>query len=482
MQTSAMSGQFGSPEACTSSYMWAARWMLIILAGTTVLLLAGPVHGLIGLAVVAAPLAFARPKDGLWLSLALIMLASLIARPEGFESGVGYSPELAYWAIATFVLFLALVLRYLRKTRMGTHPRQPAAVRAPVAFYTFVAACVFSAILGLSRGYSVVNVSKQFYGCVLFCGYFLFALKFTPQGKEISSVIERFLRAGLLFGLVYTAWYIYRIPKEGIHKELTILSAYAGGAAVLYLPRIEWKNLGASLRNLIPLFFLIAVPFLTQYKRAILGFVICAFLSLGLRTPQRRRRYLFTLVAFVMFSMFVVTDFLGPIGRSLAKYDSLKMLFPEDIQSSYSVFLRFEETRQILNSIGGVPVFGTGLGSTFSWYDPYAKVTWEQETVDFGWAYLLVKMGIVGTVIFLWFVCQLFRDALHFPLSKLHLAIFLLFIFQLLQMVADPFVFYFMTSAWSGMICGFLYVLNKQQEARLVSHNISESTVFLGPA
>jgi len=54
--------------------------------------------------------------------------------------------------------------------------------------------------------------------------------------------------------------------------------------------------------------------------------------------------------------------------------------------------------------------FGTGLGSTVAWYDPYLHTIWTQETVDVGWAYLLIKLGVVGLAVFLWLVGASFSE------------------------------------------------------------------------
>jgi hypothetical protein len=107
-----------------------------------------------------------------------------------------------------------------------------------------------------------------------------------------------------------------------------------------------------------------------------------------------------------------------------------------------------------------VPILGTGLGSTLSWYDPMSGVTWEQETLDVGWVYLLVKLGLVGTAAFVWFAWGLGTRAIGAFKDTLHVGLFVLFVFQLLQMIADPFFVYFMTAPWAGTTCAFLHILN----------------------
>ena len=419
---------------------------------------------LILIAVLAAPFVVFHPKTGFWLAIGLMMAASMIDPPAGFEFGIGYSPELPYWASALCILLVASTWAYLSETGTSDLNSQTCpAVSPSKALHAYAAVCVFATVLGIMRGYPLHNVGKQAFGCLLFCAYFVFALKFTPTAEDISEVTDWAKQAGIVCALVYIAIYLAQVPTKGLRKELTILAGYGGGLAVLYLPELLRRGrIRHRFRSAIPMAVLFLVPLLAQYKRAILAFTICGFLAIGLRSLSRTRRYLHVSLAFGLFALVLSTNVLNPIGRYFSRYESLKYLFPEDIQTSYSLVGRISELTQILDTLGGAPVVGTGLGSTVVWFEPYTRTWWEQETVEIGWGYVLVKAGIVGTVVFLWFIATLLRDSLRRPLHGLHLGMFLLFIFMLLQMVADPFFFNFMTSAWAGMTCGFLHVLNRE--------------------
>ena len=444
----------------------AAFLSLMAAAFAAAIALGGGMYGVVVLGLAGAPYALSQPKTGMWLSLGLIMIASLIAPPAGFEFGYGYSPELTYWAIATCLFLVALLVRYLQPAaRTESEPSSQSMVRLPKAFLAFVGVSLFSGLLGLLRGYPLLDVAKQFYGCLLFIAYFLFAIRFVNTAQDIEHVMDRFKKAGLFCAVVYVIIYLCRVPTEGLRKELTILSAYSGGLAVLYLPRLlNNKKISERLNMVLPFMAFLLVPLFAQYKRAILAVVTCGLLVKGLCSPSIRWRYFYTAFAFAAFTVVLATNILNPIGAYFSKYESLRMLFPEDIQSSYSVYLRLEELRQVLASLGGVPMFGTGMGSTLIWYDPYSKIWFEQQTMATGWGYLIVKMGIVGTFAFCWLVVQTIHSSLARPLSGLRLGLFLLFVFQFLQMVADPFFVHFMTSLWAGMTCGFLYVANALSE------------------
>jgi hypothetical protein len=443
-------------------YWIVVRNFALALASVVIVSLLGRLDGLVALSVACAFFVFLHPREGLWITPTLVMVASLLAPPEGFQWGAGYSPELIYWAIAVCLPFAAMAVRYAwtrEESRGGS--AIGCRVAPPRAFYGFAIISIFATVVGLLHGYPLQNVLKQFFGCALLCGYFLFALRFAPRQKDIEAVVGSAIAAGIACAAFYECIYLYRLPELGFHKELTILSSYAGGLAVQLLPDFSGSNRdGRPRRALVLSVILLGVPLLAQFKRAIAACLICVALAVGLRSAVRWRRYFYVITAFLLFTAMIGTDLLNPVGAWFSKYPALKDLFPEDVQSHYSVYLRATESSQVIESLGGVPTVGTGLGSTVSWYDPIARTTWEQETLDVGWVYLVVKLGLIGTAAFVWFVCGLGSRAINLIKNPLHLGLLLLLVFQLLQMVADPFFVYFMTACWAGTTCGFLHVLN----------------------
>jgi len=456
---------FGDHQTALKSadYWRALRALLLALGTVASIALLGPTYGLVAASLTWVPYVFVHPREGLWVTPALVMVASIVSPPEGFQWGVGYSPELVFWAIAICLVFATMLVRYFWSGEKSiSKGSRFVSGNPPVAFYALAIVSLLAAIVGVTHGYILPNVAKQLFGCALLCGYFLLALKFAPTQNDIEYVLSRVFLAGTLCAVTYLGIYLYHVPELGFRKDLTILSTYAGGLTVLLMPQILTKGRSTlRVQHLGLAVILFGVPLLAQFKRAIAACVICGFLVVGMRAKSNWRRYTYVAMAFTLFTLALSTSLLNPIGAWFSKYPALQDLFPQDVQTHYSVFLRLEEFRQVLESLGTVPILGTGLGSTFSWYDPYAGVTWEQETLDVGWLYLLVKMGIVGTVVFVWFVCRLGHSALRRPLNGNHLGLFLLMVFHLLQMVADTLFVYFMTAAWAGMACGFLHTLNR---------------------
>lgn len=444
------------------------RGLLLVLGSTGSIFFFDRFNALIALSLVWAPYVLFHPVDGLWISPSFILVASLVCPPEGFVVGAGYSPELAYWAIGICVLFVAMLIPYLfhggRQPRAGSDTG--AQIVPPRGFYAFAIMSVVATAVGLAHGYSLLNVGKQLFGCALLCAYFLFVLRFAPRAEDVDRIVTPIACAAAICSFIYIAMDISLFSETNFSTHLTPIAFYDGALCVLLIPRIlrSKRNIRID-RTLLVALFLFTIPVLTQMKRIVVAWVLCVLLAWGLRSESRRKRYLYLLASFLILAILVSTSVLNPIGTWLSKYESLKNFFPEDVQSHYSVFLRLEEFRQVISTFGSAPVLGGGLGSTLNWYDPITKTDWEMETAADGLLYLLVKMGIAGTVAFLWFIVPLGTASLRRRISGLHLALFLLLVFHLLQMIADVTFFYFLTAGWVGTTSAFLYILNKNSEA-----------------
>jgi hypothetical protein len=475
MATGPTAWKVGLNEAQLRAGSWPVLQTLLLVLGTTAsICLLDRFYVLIALSMVWAPYVFFHPREGLWVAPSFILVASLTSPPEAFVWGVGYSPELVYWAIGICVLFVTMLIRYVHaEEKSGVRARSLRKLIPPRGAYAFAAISVIAAVIGVAHGFALQNVAKQFFGCVLLCGYFFFALRFAPAKEDIEQVIDRIVYVAVICSLIYIALFFSLFSEESFSSHLTVLSTYNGGLVVLLLPRIFRDKIGVRIdRTVIVALILFAVPVLAQFKRAVVACVLCVFLAWGLRSGSRRRRYIYLATAFLVFALMLSTSLLNPIGAWFSKHSDLENFLPEDVQSHYSVFLRVQEFRQVMDSLGSVPVFGTGLGSTITWFDPLAKVYWDQETLDIGWLYLLAKMGIVGTAAFIWFIGPLSTAALRKRVSGLHLALLLLLVFHLVLMIADASFVYFMTAGWEGTACAFLYIMNncESRTPELIPH------------
>jgi hypothetical protein len=422
-------------------------------------------YAVVALALIWFPYLVMHPQAGLWFPPVLVMAASLLAVPTGYIGGWGYSPQLAFWAVAICIAFVATSLAVVR-WRSLLFSRVREGVRPPPALYAFFGVSVAGAALGFAHGYSVSNVGKQFFGCLLFVAYFWFALKLTPSFRDIRRVVKFVAIPALVSGLIYTLMYV---PIEGLVRD-TILNDFAAGMACLLLPQLLSRRKDVKTKAALMSVGLMLVPVVNVLKRSVAGFAICVLLLYGLRSPSRRRRLFWLLGSFTLFGLLLATPLLNYVGRAVSKQPFISDFIPANVQTNYSVFLRLFEAEQMLANSGGPSILGTGLGSTLTWYDPYEKIRFTQQTVDSGWAYLLIKLGVLGLAVFIWLIGGLLIRAIRNVPARAHLALIFLVAFFTIEMVASPVVVYFATAPLAGMACGWLHVLNQHIEHEANAH------------
>jgi hypothetical protein len=432
----------------------------VLLSGAACLIAPNGSYAIVALALVWVPYLILHPEAGLWFSPVLVMAASLLAAPEGFLAGWGYSPQLAFWAVAICIAFAATSLAVAR-WHWITRSRNREWVRPPLALYILFGISVAGAALGLARGYSVANVGKQFLGCLLFVAYFWLALKLTSGLRDLKRVVRLVAIPAVAASLVYLLMYV---PLKGLVRD-TLLNDLAASVACLLLPQFLSRSKEVKTKAIAMSAALLMVPLVDTFKRSVAGVAICALLLYGLRAPSRRKRLVWLAASFTIFTLLLATPVLNYVGRAVAKQPVISKLIPADIQTNYSVYLRAVEAEEMLVFSGGPSLLGTGLGSTLKWYDPYAKLWFTQETVDLGWAYVLIKLGMVGLVAFAWLIGSLLVRALRNVPTGAHLALLLLVSFFTIEMVASPVALYFATAPWVGMACGWLHILNERAEA-----------------
>jgi hypothetical protein len=339
-------------------------------------------------------------------------------------------------------------------------------VRPPLAFYVFFGISVIGAALGLAHGYSVSNMGKQFFGCLLFVAYLWFALKLTPGVRDIKRVVRIVAVAAVVSGLLYVFLYV---PFVILVRD-TVLNDLAASVACLLLPQLLSASPQIKRKAAVMSVALLLVPLVDTYKRSMAGFAICVLLLYGLRSGSRKKRLFWLLGSFTLFGLLLATPLLNYVGRAVAKQPIISNFIPPNVQNNYSIFLRLFEVEQMLAASGGPSMLGTGLGSTLRWYDPYAKIWFTQQTVDSGWAYLLIKLGVLGLAAFLWLVGGLLFRAIRNVPAGAHLALVFMVAFFTIEMVASPVAVYFATAPLAGMACGWLHVLNQRRELAANSH------------
>jgi hypothetical protein len=129
-----------------------------------------------------------------------------------------------------------------------------------------------------------------------------------------------------------------------------------------------------------------------------------------------------------------------------------------------SSLARVAEMVSIAGIVARRPILGLGMGARFVWRDPTLGEV-ETAFVDNGLGYLLLKMGCLGLVIFIWWAFALTRRVAKLWRqmdAQEWLTILVGLVFYLAFLPFGPSFFQFTYSFWIGMVIGFFYSAVKE--------------------
>jgi len=419
----------------------------LLVAGAIVVALAGILGGMqyiiIALALGLAILVARKPKEAVpagWLfMLAAMTLLPVTARLHYLDiqtEGIDWQQYI--WAVGSLIVVSAALYR------VGIS----SLIRAPAPLKAFLLVAIASSVFGFSRGNEVSYVIRQLYGSILFVFYFVIA---RAAGDEELL----FRRLKTIVPLVVFALFVYYVSvfsRFGFHKEDTSLTSQLGLVATFLFVKgvIERRS-----SWLVPSVVILAASILFFFRHVFLGFLFAMALALGLQRTSRAGRLLCYGVA-----VLILLPSMFPSGAQYVvdtveeKAPEIFGLLPEatGTKNAASMVVRYAQLGSAAAALIQSPVFGYGMGSNLSWFDPDEKYM-EQPFVDNAWAYLIVKMGFAGILTFCWLLVTLLRcmSRRSLPISICLLTIFLI------GMFSEPLCFQFTTSPIAGALGGMLY-------------------------
>lgn len=416
----------------------------LFLAGGIVVSLAGLFGGMqyviLCLALGLGASIIRRPAEAIpagWLFMALTMtLLPATARFHYLDPATeGIDWQQYYWAAGSLVIVLA-ALYGVGFSRL---------MRAPAFCKAFALVSIVSAVFGLFRGNDTSYVIRQLYGSILFVLYFAIA---NSVGDE-ELLFRRLKTFGPLVAFTFFVYYASVFYEWGFHKEDTSLPIQLGMlAALLFVKTVAEKRL-AWLTSSMALF---AASFLLFFRNILLTFCFAAALAIALQTKRR----ILKIACFVAAALILVPSVL-PFGAQYAlnlveeKAPGLYDILPEGTHDTKTLVDRSIQLAASVALLAQSPVLGAGMGNEFTWTSDLGDR--DQAFVDNGWAYLMVKMGCAGILVFGWLLVATLRC-----MSRESLAISItLLAILLIAMFSEPVCFQFTMSPIAGGLAGLLY-------------------------
>jgi hypothetical protein len=396
----------------------------------------------IAVAVWIAVLVFQNPKEAISAGI-LFIIACNVLLPSSSRFDVSQDAwELYYWATGLLIVTFAAALRLGPRTLM----------RVPASVKVFFLVASAAALVGFSNGNSPSYVIRQFYGSLLLVLYFAMAYR---AGDE-RLFLRRLRTFGVLCAAGFFVYYAAIFSQYGFHKEITTLATLEGVVAILCVVtglverRLSWIASGL---------FLFCVPLLLFWRHVILAFVFAVSLAVAVKASSKSLKFICYSAA-----IFVLLPSMFPSGAAivlekLMNTPTIENFLPEGTRDVTSLEDRAIELGLSLDTLRAHPVFGSGLGSEFTWEGVTQGAT-ARAYVENGWAYVAVKMGGMGLLAFSLFLFTTMRC-----LSKNSLAISVAFLtFVGVILFSEPALFQFTTSPLAGALAGLLYARRSDKE------------------
>jgi hypothetical protein len=404
----------------------------------------------------------ATPRQWPQISFLLFTLGVLVIPVAYGESDYGgSSPEqFYYWAFSLFATAGGAMLgmwlhgfrlRFLRNL-------SPRLLRPSLAF---AAISLASVLYGIAQGGGQVSDSvRQASGLIFLLLFFLLAVMLRPSHSDVRTIL-RTVRDTVLG---YCLFYLFRYLPVGLrtgdfNRERSPLLYFAGLFAAISLAALLFSPHTRKLFEVLRLAVFSAASILSG-SRAVVASMLITMMILALWRMSSRQRRLIGLILvgslLVVPSVFVlnlpVIDANGFFGQVASRF----VLSPT---ADSSFLARVSEMTSIVQVVGKRPLLGGGMGARFVWIDPEQGEV-ETAFVDNGVGFLLLKMGILGLTIFVWWSWGLTRWMYRLWKAESRfedLVLLSTLVFYLTFLPFGPSFFQFTMSFWLGTTVGFLF-------------------------
>lgn len=382
-----------------------ATWAGVFVA--TILILSAPAV----ISVYARPFAFGlitlvatvwvalRPSEGAAAGWEIILVAGVYLPMRSANLG-GSNPVLVYWALAQALLATVLLFACVfGGGRAAGSARQNAGIFALAAFIFYsLLNCAYS----LHLGNATSDIARQLYGVLIFAVFFWAAARLFQTRAAAERMLYHTTAVLTAAAVVYAAEALAlngaRLNLLGAwSRVLTPSPLYWAWAAVMASTG-TWPLRQAGLRWLVFSCCVLAVA-LAGSRGDLYGIALAVVLmnafAPGASPVRRAAAFAVLLLLAAVFAGLgtYLTQLPGALGALAVRFNPV---------SDASLAARLNQWAASKAALSHHSVWGIGLGGRVGWFFPGTGYV-VTDYIDNGWAYVLVKFGIAGTLPFLLF-------------------------------------------------------------------------------
>lgn len=416
-------------------------------------------------ALVVAGLYIARRStEVLWVGFFLLAITSQIYPVELDELGValpsGYRP---YILVVVLVGGSTLIGQLFRRTRAyGGRLSQVTIVKVRIGAF---AAVLF---LALAHGYfagmtaaGLVDILRECSGWLTFLVFLFLGYQLSPSPAETQRALVRLRWAALIYSAFFVIKFVYLMSSLGV-VETVIEFGYSKRDEMFFSGLVLVLLIAQELRSdvvsawkrpwLAGLVLLSAV--LLSGSRSLLGCVLIVTLMLVLIIRSKTRLALGLLGTVVILAALFGPSLILPSQGGLAGYISNRFMTVS--AEDTSLLAHASQWVAVADAIRENPLLGKGPLASYEFFDPLFG--WKETTfLDSGLGYLLMKTGLLGTGIFVWFALGWFKMAqgLRRSVPAVGMPSLAIFLFYLVFLLFGPSFFAFQHAWFIGLVVGY---------------------------
>lgn len=387
-----------------------ALGVLFVFVFSVALAFGGVEAATILLAVVVGGLALVRPRSALWASNAFMVYAFVFFQ-RSTQTGSELPWEFYYWGAGLSIITLGLGVAWFRVRRaQPKSPRTPHQARCDRAMLLMLLVSLVAALYGLYQGNNSFAVARQLFGCLLLPAYYWFGKTFFRTPEDMDRWLHRVCWAVVAGAAWYAVKLAYISFAEGAYyREQSQLGTFVGAiGAVLFLEFLEDRRFRKRL--LIGVAFAVCVLAILMLG-ARLNTGVLAATALVLAFLRWKERHLAVrLPALALFVVAITFSFVafekllnepGLSGQIAGRFS------PYQLDEDGSYLGRLAQWQEVADVTRQHPLLGAGMGAEFSY--SFLLATGTPETfvttyVDNGWGFVLLKMGTLGLLAFVFLV------------------------------------------------------------------------------
>jgi O-antigen ligase len=281
---------------------------------------------------------------------------------------------------------------------------------------TFLAIVLLNSARGLLHSYKLTYWGLETFAYLSFGLVVLITTFFTS-----TRDIRRFFRILVFLTILQSIYGVVIYTLAGHRIGGTAFGIIPSMIAVALLNLFFYSKDKRKRRLYLLLALLPVLHLLFSFTRGYwLGFLVALAGSYALYVYQLKRGLRWTLFAFLrgaaaasvgfLLGLIVVIGHVGFLDATFNRFRSaFSISYSEQTTSNYQRLIEYEGT---IRKISEKPIWGHGLGYGFELRDWIAQERYTVRAVHHDYLAILLKMGIVGLLAFLWFFYEAFKNGL----------------------------------------------------------------------